>query len=85
MIGKTTKNITYIIIGNVNMIGIRNNKYSAAIGNIAYFINKQKLKGKYFSLVSREDMEILSSAKKNLINISNESMLGKVFGYFFSE
>jgi len=72
-------------VTDIHLIGLRNNKYSAAIGNIAYFINKQKLKGKYFSLVSREDMEILSSAKKNLINISNESMLGKVFGYFFSE
>lgn len=72
-------------VTDIHLIGLRNNKYSAAIGNIAYFINKQKLKGKYFSLVSREDMEILSSTKKNLINISNESMLGKVFGYFFSE
>ena len=72
-------------VTNIHLIGLRNNKFSAAVGNIAYFISKQKLKGKYFSLISREDMEVLSSTKKNLINISNESMLGKVFGYFFNE
>lgn len=72
-------------VTDVHLIGLRNNKFSAAVGNIAYFISKQKLKGKYFSLVSREDMDTLSSTKKNLINISNESMLGKVFGYFFNE
>ena len=36
-------------------------------------------------MISQDDMEELSSTKKNLINVSNESMLGKVFGYFFSE
>lgn len=72
-------------VTDIHLIGLRNNKYSASVGNIAYFISKQKLKGKYFSLVSREDMDTLSSTKKNLINISNESMLGKVFGYFFNE
>lgn len=72
-------------VTDIHLIGLRNNKFSAAVGNIAYFISKQKLKGKYFSLISRDDMENLSSTKKNLINISNESMLGKVFGYFFNE
>ena len=72
-------------VGDIRLVGLRSNKYSAAVGNIAYFIGKQKLKGKIFSLISRDDMEQLSSNKRNLINVSNESMLGKVFGYFFSE
>ena len=72
-------------IGDIRLVGLRNNKFSAAVGNIAYFIGKQKLKGKLFSLISRDDIEQLSSSKRNLINVSNESMLGKVFGYFFSE
>lgn len=72
-------------VGDIRLVGLRNNKYSAAVGNVAYFIGKQKLKGKIFSLISRDDMEQLSSNKRNLINVSNESMLGKVFGYFFSE
>lgn len=74
-----------VIIGNVRLIGIRNNKYSSAVGNIVYFINKLKIKGKSYTMVSDTDMEILSSTKKSLINVSNESMLGKVFGYFFGE
>ncbi len=74
-----------VIIGNVKLVGIRNNKYSSALGNVVYFINKLKLKGKEYSMFSKNDVEELSSTKKNLINVSNESMLGKVFGYFWSE
>ena len=73
------------IIGNVKLLGIRKNKYSSAVGNIVYFIHKLKLKGKECTMISNNDMEVLSSNKKNVINISNETMLGKVFGYFFGE
>ena len=69
------------IIGSVNLIGLRNNKFSSTIGNIIYFVNKLKLKGKDYSMINTEDMEILSTPRKN----TNDSMLGKVFGYFFGE
>ena len=69
------------IIGSVNLIGLRNNKFSSAIGNIIYFINKLKLKGKDYSMVNNDEIEILSTPRKN----TNDSMLGKVFGYFFGE
>ena len=36
-------------------------------------------------MISENDMDLLSSNKRNVINISNETMLGKVFGYFFGE
>ena len=72
-------------VGNIRIVGVRNNKYSSALGNIVYFIEKLRLKGQNYSMISKNDMEELSSTRKNLINISNESMLGKVFGYFFSE
>lgn len=72
-----------ISIGNIKIIGVRNNKYSSAIGNIIYFINRLKLRGNNYSMFSEEDENKLSS-KKNANN-SNESMLGKVFGYFFGE
>lgn len=70
------------IIGNVNLIGLRNNKFSSAIGNIIYFVNKLKLKGKDYSMISSEDMENLSTPRKNS---SNDTMFGKVFEYFFGE
>lgn len=72
-------------IARVNIVGLRNNKYSSALGNIVYYISKQKLKGKFSSMIDTDDEESLSSVKKNLINISNESMLGKVVEYFFGE
>lgn len=72
-----------ISVGNIKIIGVRNNKYSSAIGNIIYFINRLKLRGNNYSMFSEEDENKLSS-KKNANN-SNESMLGKVFGYFFGE
>ena len=71
------------IIGNVNLIGLRNNKFSSAIGNIIYFVNKLKLKGKDYSMISSDEMDILSTPRKN--NATNDTMLGKVFGYFFGE
>ena len=72
-------------VGSIRLVGLRNNKYSACVGNIAYFISKLKLKGKLSSMISKSDMEDLSSSKSGLINVSEDSMLGKVFGYFFSE
>lgn len=72
-------------IGSIRLIGLRNNIYSSAFGNIIYFINKLKLKGKSYTMVSSSDMEDLSSVKKNTMNTSNETMLERVFGYFFGE
>lgn len=74
-----------VIIGNVNIIGIRNNKYSSCIGNIVYFINKLKLSNNVYSMVDEGDSEVLSYSRRSLLDVSNESMLGRVFGYFFGE
>lgn len=67
--------------GNVKLVGLRNNKYSTAIGNIIYFLNTLKLKGMDYSMLSEDDMDKLSSPKNN----NEETVLGKVFGYFFGE
>ncbi len=66
------------IIGNVNLIGIRNNKYVSAFGNIVYFVNK--LKNKEYTMISEEEISETSTKKEN-----NDSLLGKVFDYFFGE
>ena len=72
-------------IGDIKLLGVRDNKYSTAIGNIIYFIGTLKLRGQDYTMLSKRDMEILSSPDKHLINTSDETMLGKVFGYFFGE
>jgi len=69
------------IIGNVNLIGLRNNKFSSTIGNIIYFVNKLKLKGKDYSMINNEEMQILATPKKN----NQDSVLGKFVEYFFGE
>ncbi len=72
-------------IGKIKLIGVRNNKYSTALGNIIYFISTLKLKGQNYTMLSKDDMEVLSSSSKHFLNTSSETMLGKVFGYFFGE
>ena len=68
--------------GTVKLIGVRNNKYSTVIGNIIYFLNTLKLKGMDYSMLSEDDMDELSSPRENS---NDDTMLGKVFGYFFGE
>lgn len=72
-------------LGNIKLIGVRNNMYSVALGNIIHFINTLKLKGQKFTMLDKEDMEVLSSADRHFLHTSNDTMLGKVFGYFFGE
>ena len=64
-------------IGKIRMLGVRNNKYSSSIGNIVYFINKLRLKGKNYTMIDEDEQLAMNTA--------NESMLNKVFGYFFNE
>lgn len=71
-----------VTIGNIKLVGVRNNKFSSAIGNIIFFINRLKLKGHNYSMVTEEECE--STSKRSRTN-SNETMLGKVFGYFLGE
>jgi len=71
-------------IGNIKTVGVRSNKYSVALGSILYFIDILKTEGSDYSMLDKNDMESLSSPDRNS-NISGDSMLGKVFGYFFGE
>lgn len=70
------------IIGNINEIGARNNKYSTAVGIIKYYNRRLKLRNTEFSIFSLEEQEDLGGLQKK-VNISDNSLLGKLFGYFF--
>lgn len=72
-------NVTF---GNVNIIGVRDNKYSTAIGLIKNFNNKLNSKDKDYSIFDEDEIDILCSSDKR-INVASDSILGKVFGYFF--
>lgn len=71
-------------IGNVKLLGIRDNVYSSCIGNLVYFISKLKLKNQEYSMISDNEVYQITSAVARKLNTS-DSVLGKIFGYFFSE
>ena len=66
------------------MLGIRDNIYSSAVGNIVYFISKLKMKNKNYSMVSDDEVYQMTSVSSKKLSTS-DSMLGKIFGFFFSE
>ncbi len=71
-------------IEQVKLLGVRNNKFSTAIGSIIYFANKLKLRGQEYSMFTKTEIDdMVSSAKSK--NVSDGNVLDKVFNYFFSE
>ena len=71
-------------IGNVRMLGIRDNTYSSCIGNLVYFISKLKLRNKDYTMINDNEAYQMTSVSSKKISTS-DSMLGKIFGFFFSE
>lgn len=71
-------------IGNIKVLGIRNNKYSACVGNIVYFLSKLKLKNLNYTMISDDEVYEMTSVTAKKLN-SSDSVLGRIFGYFFSE
>lgn len=70
------------IIGKVEEIGARSNTYGTAVGMIKYYSSRLKLRNIEFSIFNIEEQEELGGEEKRL-NISDNSLLGKLFGYFF--
>ncbi len=71
-----------ISIANLNTIGVRKNRFSSALGMIKYFNKKLEFRGREYSMLNDEQVDELVSTKKKS-NGSNDSFVGKVFGYFF--
>ena len=71
-----------VSIGEVKEIGARHNKYATAVGLIKYYDSRLRLRNRDFSIFSIEEQENLSGIHKK-VNISENSILGKIFGYFF--
>jgi len=73
---------TNIKIGNITEIGARHNKYSVALGMIKYYNSRLKLRNVEFSIFSLDEQEDFGGTHKR-VNISDNSLLGKIYGYFF--
>jgi len=62
---KSFKNLVYEILGkdviiySMDEIGVRDNKFTTAMGMIKYFAYKMAVRGKDYSMVSQEDEELL--------------------------
>ena len=69
-------------IGYVLELGARHNKYSVCLGLLKYYDSRLRLLNKDFSIFSIEEQEELSGIHKK-VNFSEDSLLGKLFGYFF--
>lgn len=67
-------------IGAMNLLGARDNSLSSVVGNIKYFEEKLSLRDKSFSVFSTQELERMNNRE---INSNNNSLLGRVFGYFF--
>ena len=68
------------IANELKVLGCRNNKYSSSLGFIKLYSEKLSFREKEAFTVNEEDAESLSSEKRK---IDENSLLGKVYGYFF--
>lgn len=63
------------IVKRIDIIGIRDNSYSSAIGMIDFFVNKLKIRGKAYSMFDEEkEVELIDTR-------NNKSIFGRVFNY----
>ena len=80
------KNLVYEILGkdviiySEDTLGIRDNKYITAIGMIKYFINKMETRGKEYSMLDKEDEELLINPNNK--NKKDKIAITKIFGNF---
>ncbi len=66
---------------NIDIMGIRHNKYSSALGVVKYFDDKLSLRGKSLSMISESDKENLITTSRKVA--TNDNIVNRVFGHFF--
>ena len=69
-------------IGYINDIGARDSGFSTAIGMLKFFNEKLDIRGKEYTMLSEDELDSMtSSGESSLVN--SDTLLGKVFSYFF--
>lgn len=68
-------------LGKLNLLGARDNSFSSAIGIIQYYEARMELKDRAFSIFNQNELENMATSSKE--NANSNSLLSKVFGYFF--
>lgn len=69
-------------IGTTKEIGVRSNIYSTSVGLIKYYEDKLRSRNQEYSIFNEEEIKVLCTINKK-INFGENSILGKLFGYFF--
>ena len=69
-------------VGYINTIGIRDTRYASTLGLIKWYDYNAKLKNYDYSILSLEEQEEFSKEESEARTSSN-SIIGKVFDYFF--
>lgn len=67
---------------NIQTMGIRNNKYSSAIGIIKYFHDKMKLRERNMSLLSEDQLKQIEENKQSMLDLTEDTFISKIFDYF---
>ena len=67
---------------NSTTIGIRNNKFSSAMGIIKYFHEKMNLRGKNVTFFDDVMVEQMLKDKKSMLELTDDTIISKIFGYF---
>ena len=65
----------------IDIIGIRNNKFSSSLGSCIYFDDKLALRGKSYNMINTEEFSNMVSIDDGVSN--SENFVSKVFGHFF--
>ena len=69
-------------VGYINIIGIRDTRYASTLGLIKWYDYNAKLKNYDYSILNLEEQEEFSKEESEAKTSSN-SIIGKVFDYFF--
>ena len=69
-------------VGVVSEIGVRSNLYSTSVGLIKYYEDKLRSRNQEYSIFNEDEIKELCTINKK-INFGENSILGKLFGYFF--
>jgi len=83
---KSFKNLVYEILGkdviiySMDVIGIRNNKYTTVLGMIKSFVDKMTVRGKEYSMISQYDEELLLTPEEK--KSKEKVVVSKIFKGF---
>ena len=69
-------------VHNATTPGIRDNKYTSATGICKYFHDKMALREREVSFVDDEDINQMMINKKSMIELTDNTIISRIYGYF---